>query len=192
VIALTDIGRATAEGVVQLQEASVADAWASSERSVTSSTELVTPLVQHARDGDPLTSPSNFVHFAGLCDRPAPAAVLLRLITAMRYWRADAHLLTLERAGLVPAEAHALNRLWDAHRDITRVGQGFAEPGRKGVASLEARGLASGGVITTDGIALRTAIEDETNVASASIYDPLDDDAMDRLRENLRAIPHST
>lgn len=116
-------------------------------------------------------------------------AGVIRLITAVRYWRADAHLRALDDVELRPFEAHALNRLWDAHRGLDRIGQGFPESGRKGVASLEARGLADGGVITSEGIRLREQIEQDTDRFTATIYDRLEAAERDELLAALTSLP---
>jgi hypothetical protein len=127
--------------------------------------------------------------FAAVCDRPTAHARVLRLITAVRYWRSDAHGRALADGDLRPFEAHALNRLWDEHRGLDRVGQGFAKPGRKGVASLEARGLARSDGITMEGIKLREHIERETDRLTAPIYDPLDEPSREQLLAAIRALP---
>jgi hypothetical protein len=111
------------------------------------------------------------------------------MMTAVRYWRADAHIRAIDDAGLDRSEAHALNQLWDTQRGVQRVGQGFPNPGRKAVASLEERRLADRGTITTDGIALREKIEKETDRLTAPLYDEVDQPSMDELRRALSTLP---
>jgi hypothetical protein len=127
--------------------------------------------------------------FAAVCDRPTKEGRVLRLITAVRYWRSDAHGRALAEAGLDPFEAHALNRLWDVHRGVDRVGQGFAKPGRTGVASLEARGLADSGAITAEGIKVRQRIESETDRLTAPVYDAIDEPSREQLLAAMSALP---
>ena len=187
-ITLTMAGRAAAEGVVAVQESAVADVWSDAADVVKDAERLLGTVVEHGRANGPLRSPSNFELFADVCDRPMSPGRVLRLITALRYWRADAHARALEHAGLEPHQAHALNCLWDAHRDVDRVGQGFPEPGRKGLASLESHGLADGGMITNDGIALREDIERATDRLTAPIYDGLDEPSQHEILGLLRTL----
>lgn len=188
-LSLTTAGRAAAEGVVAVQEAAVADMWKRATNHLANVERIATPLVDGARDLEAPATPSVFHHFAGVADRPTLAARVLRLITAMRYWRADAHRAALAEAGLSAGEAHALNRLWDAHRDVTRVGQGFPNPGTKGLAALEARQLADGGAITPLGIELRNRVEVDTDRRTAPLYEDLDASSRDQFRLAVSALP---
>jgi hypothetical protein len=188
-LALTEAGRAAAEGVVAIQEGVAADMWSSAGDEVQIADRHLGPAVHHARTAEPIRSPSNFELFAACCDRPTIEGRVLRLITSVRYLRADAHARALTETDLQPFEAHALNRLWDTHRGVDRVGQGFAEPGRKGVASLERRGLAEAGAITDAGIDLREQVERRTDELTAPVYDPLDEAAHEQLLAALRALP---
>ncbi|MEX2394109.1 MAG: hypothetical protein WD826_06490 [Actinomycetota bacterium] len=190
-IVLTETGRAIAEGIVEIQEASIGEVWGAEGERVERLIAILAPIVERARASEPARTPSNFMHFASVFERPSPPGVLLRLITAIRYWRADAHLAAIDHAGLHPSVAHALSRLWDTHRDVIRVGQGFPNPGSKGVAVLEERGLASGGVITSDGIALRDQIEQDTDRRNAALFESLDEAAMEGLLGDLQMLPRS-
>jgi hypothetical protein len=184
-LALTDDGREFAEAVVMVQERAIAELWQGQEPIVRSVETIVVPLVLGARDFDPPTTPAAFDLFAGVIDRPAPEGRVLRAITAMRYWRADAHRATLRAAGLEAHEAHALNRLWDAQRNVERVGQGRVDPGERGVAALEKRGLAQRGAITDVGLDQREAIEADTDARTMPLYDALDAASRDRLLAGL-------
>ncbi len=188
-LSLTGPGRAVAEGVVAVQESAIADVWPSAAAELEVVERLLASIVEHGRTIEPPIIPSNFPLFAGVCERPTKEGRVLRLITAVRYWRADAHRRALADADLRPFEAHALNRLWDAHRDVDRVGQGFAEPGRKGIASLEERGLAESGAITAEGIKLREQVETNTNNLTLPIYDPLDEPSREQILATLTALP---
>jgi hypothetical protein len=178
---LTEPGRALAEDMVALQEAVVAEAWSSAGNALDVLDPAFAGVADHARSVDRPRTPSNFDLFAPVCDRPTREGRLLRTITAVRYWRADAHAAALTDVGLLPFEAHALNRLWDADRGVDRVGQGFPEAGRKGVASLEDRGLAADGAITEAGRQLRAQIEGDTDRRTAPVYEELDASSRDRL-----------
>jgi hypothetical protein len=186
---LTDGGRAAAEGIVAVQEAAFTDIWSSASDELDGVDRLLASVVRHGRSIGPPRTPSNFALFSAVCDRPTKPGRVLRLITAVRYWRADAHGRALIEADLRPFEAHALNRLWDAHRGLERVGQGFEKPGRKGVASLEVRGLAESGTITGDGIKLREQVERATDEFTAPIYDVIDEPSRQELAAALRALP---
>jgi len=188
-VALTNDGRDLAEAVVLLQESAVADLWREAEAASSAVEKIAVPLVRRARDIDAPATPAAFALFADLIDRPTQTGRVLRAITALRYWRADAHRASLDAAGLEAPEAHALNRLWDAHRGVDRVGQGRAEPGNRGVAALEARGLAKDGAITSFGIDLREKIEADTDVRTDSLYDGLGDEARHRLLAGLAGLP---
>ncbi len=167
----------------------MADVWSPAADQVTLVERLLAPIVQLARAAQPPRTPSNFALFASACERPTAAGRVLRLLTSVRYWRADAHGRALAEADLRPFEGHALNRLWDRHRGRDRVGQGFAEPGRKGVASLEARGLSRQGAITAEGSNLREQIERDTDRLTAPIYDPLDEPSQEQLLVAITALP---
>lgn len=188
-IVLTDAGRAAAEAVVRLQEDVVARVWSVAGDDVRTIERVLRPVVERAETIVPPRTPSNFALFAPHRSRPAVEGSVLRLMTAVRYWRADAHLRVIGDAGLQRAEAHALNKLWDAHRGVERVGQGFADPGRRATASLEDRGLADDGTITEDGIRLREKIEHETDQLTAQLYDGIDDASRDELLAALRSLP---
>lgn len=188
-ISLTDRGRLFAEAVVEVQDTAVAHGWSSATDHLEAAQRLLASCVDHAATLKPPRTPSNFELFAPAVDRRSPAARVLRLVTALRYWRADAHACVLAEAGLEPFEAHALNRLWDEHRGIDRVGQGFPRPGSKGVASLEERGLAVDGGITARGIEIREEIERETDRATLPAYAALDERMRADLLAAITAIP---
>jgi hypothetical protein len=188
-IVLTDTGRVAAEAVTLVQEGSVARAWSAARDDVHAIERIVRPVVERATTIAPPRMPSNFALFAPHRSRPTIEGGVLRLITAARYWRADAHLRAIEDAGLDRSEAHALNRLWDAHRGVERVGQGFPNPGRGAVASLEQRGLARDGTITTDGMDVREKVEEETDRLTAPLYDEVDEPSLEELRRALEALP---
>ena len=186
---LTDLGHSLAAEMVALQEAVVDRAWSSATDTVNALEAAFARVVAHGLSIDRPRSPSNFDLFAPVCDRPTSAGRVLRTMTAVRYWRADAHAVALEETELRPFEAHALSRLWDADRGVERVGQGFPDPGRTGVASLEDRGLAADGAITAAGRELREAVERETNRRTSPVYDVLDVSSREELLGSLSALP---
>lgn len=188
-IALTNDGRDLAEAVVLLQESAVGDMWQGAEAASSEVEKIATPLVRGARDVDAPATPSAFALFADLIDRPTQSGRVLRAVTAMRYWRADAHRAALHAVGLDASEAHALNRLWDAHRNVDRAGQGRAEPGKRGLAALETHGLAKDGAITSLGVDQREEIEADTDARTDSLYEGLGDQSRHRLLAGLAGLP---
>jgi len=188
-IVLTDKGRVLADAVVGVQEGSVVRAWSAARDDVQAIQKVVRPVVERAETLVPPRTPSNFALFAPHGSRPTIEGSVVRLMTALRYWRADAHLRAIEDAGLERSAAHALNTLWDAHRGVERVGQGFPKPGRSAVASLEQRGLAADGTITADGTHVRERIEGETDQLTAPLYDDVDEPSSEELLRALRALP---
>ena len=188
-IVLTDKGRVLADAVVGAQEGSVVRAWSAARDDVQAIEKVLRQAVERAETLVPPRTPSNFAIFAPHRSRSTIEGSLLRLITAVRYWRADAHLRAIEDAGIERSEAHALNTLWDTHRGVERVGQGFPNPGRSAVASLEQRGLAAGGSITAVGVDFRERIEGETDRLTAPLYDEVDDPSIEELLRALRELP---
>ena len=187
--ALTDNGRSSAGAMVDLQEAAIARRWDGAAAAVAVVRDQTGRILE--APPPPPSNPSTFELFANTWQRPDDAAAqALRSVTALRYWRMDAHRRALTDAGLTPRAAHALNVLWDASRATTRVGQGFANAGTKGTADLEALGLAANATITSAGIERREQVERATNQHTEPLYAPLDDDASRaELLDALRALP---
>jgi hypothetical protein len=187
-VRLTDAGRDIAMKTVELQEEVIADLWSGADGAVRTAGELAATVVAHASQLE-VGSPGVFRLFTAAADRPTASARTLRLLTALRYWRADAHRRALADVELLPRAAHALNVIWDRHRDVTRLGQGGPEVSQKGLADLEARGLAADGAITGTGIALREEIERETDRHTEPAYAPLDESARATFLAALTALP---
>ena len=188
-LSLTDQGKVLARAMVDLQEDTIASLWAGSDDAMATVTDIADPIVRAALSGDAPSMPSAFHLFAAVTDRPTLAGRVLRTITAMRYWRADAHRAALHAVDLDPQQAHALNRLWDVKRGVERVGQGREEPGKRGVAALEQRGLADAGAITQAGVDLRETVETDTDVRTEPIYQGLNATGRDELLAALKALP---
>ncbi len=173
-VRLTDAGREFATRTVDIQEAVIADLWSGADDAVRIAGEFAAAAVGHATTLK--ASPGVFHLFAAVTDRPAPDARTMRLLTALRYWRADAHRRALAEVELLPRAAHALNVRWGRYRDVSRLGQGGPELSHKGLADLEDRGLAADGHITDDGVALREEIEADTDRRTEPAYDALDNE----------------
>jgi hypothetical protein len=185
-LALTDVGAEAAAATVELQETAAEAMWAEADLDAVESASQA--LVERGSTLSPLDNPAAFPLFAAVCARPTQTGRVLRLITALRYWRADAHRAAVKAAGLHPREAHALNTLWDSQRGVVRLGQGFPDPGRA-VTVLEERGFAANSAITTEGIALREAIERDTDYRTGPLYEELDQAACDLYLTTLTVLP---
>ena len=188
-VALTDDGRDLAEAVVLLQETAAADMWTGAQAALSAVDEIAAPLIRGAQHIEAPATPSAFALFADVIDRPTQSGRVLRAITAMRYWRADAHRAALHAVGLNALEAHALNRLWDTHREVDRLGQGRVEPGKTGLAALETHGLAENGAITRAGIDQREKIEADTDARTEPLYERLGDGPRHTLLAELSSLP---
>lgn len=187
VIGLTDAGRAQAQRTLGQFHDTVTAMW---QRRDLSGLERATAVaVAYAATRPTLAEPSAFAVQAPLTDQIELAPRLFRQLNALRYWRADAHRASWANAGLTVGEAHALNRLWGADRQVERVGQGDPRPGRTGVAALTARGLAADDQITDAGRTLREAIEAETDTGTAIAFESLDDATRVFVVRRLREIP---
>ncbi len=86
-------------------------------------------------------------------------------VNCLREWRGDTHWALVVAAGLTHPEASILHNAWLGYeRDWLAASRG-ANPTEieAGWASLTARGLVVDGEVTPEGIALRQAIEDDTD-----------------------------
>src|SRR5262249_32510212 len=106
---LTHAGHVVADAVVQLQEDAVSALWTARPEALAAGNTALAAIVTYGTTIDPPTEPATFTLFAVAVDRPTSSGRVLRAITALRYWRADAHRAALDAAGLVPRDAHALN-----------------------------------------------------------------------------------
>jgi hypothetical protein len=86
-------------------------------------------------------------------------------VNCLREWRGDTHWALVCAAGLTSAEASILHNAWLGYeRDWLARSRGATDAEiADGWERLERRGLASNGSVTTEGIALRQQIEDETD-----------------------------
>jgi hypothetical protein len=185
-VALTEAGVEAAAAVVDLQDTAAAAMWAGTDLDAVESVSQA--LVERGSALPPLDHPAAFPLFAAVCARPTQPGRVLRLITALRYWRADAHRAAVKAAGFRPREAQALNTLWDRERALVRLGQGLPDPGHA-VTVLEERGLAADGAITTEGMALRERIERDTDHRTAPLYEEFDQATKDGYLVALSTLP---
>lgn len=86
-------------------------------------------------------------------------------VNCLREWRGDTHWAIVVAAGLDHAEASILHNAWLGYETdwLARSRGTSAEDVEAGWATLAAKGLAEGRVVTPAGIALRQEIEDETD-----------------------------
>jgi Helix-turn-helix family len=108
------------------------------------------------------------VFFASHRRMPRPDQPVLsgwHAVNCVREWRGDLHWALVAAAGLDGVEASILHNAWLGYeRDWLARSRGTAPDDlERGWASLEDRGLAHGGEVTSDGIALRRHIEEETD-----------------------------
>jgi hypothetical protein len=185
-IFVTDEGREPARLASVLLDES-ADAMWSDSAWLDDAEGAATVAVMHGRSLTAPMHPSAFAVTHVLIDRPTQPGRVFRTLSALRYWRADAHRAAWTAAGLNVQEAHALNRLWDINREVVRVGQGEERPGRTGVAGLATKGFAAADAITEAGIAAREAIEADTDRRTEPIYATLTDPGL--FLEALRNLP---
>jgi hypothetical protein len=114
--------------------------------------------------------------YAAHADLPWPADPVLQVwhgVGLLREHRGDGHIAVLVRHGLSGLEALVTHTL---------SGRGFTQPAAQAtrgwsdeewaaaVADLTDRGLVAGGTLTEDGVALRAAVEQETDVLSAAPF----------------------
>src|SRR4051812_23081706 len=96
-------------------------------------------------------------------------------INCIREWRGDLHWALVAGAGLDGTCASILHNAWLGYeRDWLPKSRGSApEDLERGWASLERRGLARAGEVTSDGVALRQRIEDETDRLGTAPWEAL-------------------
>jgi hypothetical protein len=128
------------------------------------------------REACTVLSPEGRPLYAGHADQPWPEDPLLQVwhgVTLLREHRGDGHVLSLVRHGLSGLEALVTHTL---------TGRGFTEQAARATrgwsadewaaaaAGLTDRGLVADGALTADGVALRAAVEQETDELSAAPF----------------------
>jgi hypothetical protein len=94
-----------------------------------------------------------------------PALSGWHAVNCLREWRGDTHWALVVAAGLTHAEASILHNAWLGYEgDWLALSRGTTpDDVEAGWRSLEARGLATGRVVTERGIELRQQLEDDTD-----------------------------
>jgi hypothetical protein len=108
------------------------------------------------------------VFFGAHLAMPRPEDPLLsgwHAVNCLREWRGDTHWALVVAAGLTHPEASILHNAWLGYDgDWLAESRGTSpEDIAAGWAALEAKGLAGGGEVNDEGIALRQRIEDDTD-----------------------------
>jgi hypothetical protein len=108
-------------------------------------------------------------------------------INCIREWRGDTHWALVAAAGLTGQEASVLHNAWLDYEDDWLPTSRGSTPDEIAAAwaSLEARGLASAGRATPEGLALRQRIEDDTDRRSTRPWQLLGAEATARLTDEL-------
>ena len=111
--------------------------------------------------------------------RPAdPVLSGWHAVYCVREWRGDTHWARVVAAGLTSPEASIIHNAWLGYEPdwLPRSRGATDEEIAAGWASLEARGLAADGRVTAEGIALRQAIEDDTDRLTTLPWELLGED----------------
>ena len=133
--------------------------------------EIVGPLVELGPDlwdvVDALPAIGR-VFFATHLAMPRPSDPLLsgwHAVNCLREWRGDTHWALVVAAGLTHAEASLLHNAWLGYEDGWLAASRGTSPDdvAEGWRSLEAKGLARGGRVGAEGLALRQRLEDDTD-----------------------------
>ena len=151
--------------------------------------EDVAELAGLLREACTALTPEGRPLYAGHADQPWPDEPLLQLwhgVTLLREHRGDGHVLSLVR--------HRLSGL-EALVSHTLTGRGFSQPAAQttrgwsdeewaaALDALAARGLVADGALTEDGVALRAAVEQETDELSAAPFVHLGPERTERVAE---------
>jgi hypothetical protein len=138
--------------------------------------EDVAELAGLLREACTVLTPEGRPLYAGHADQPWPEDPLLQVwhgVTLLREHRGDGHVLSLVRHGLSGLEAlvtHTLTGRGFTEQAAQATRGWSAEEWAAAVAGLTDRGLVADGALTADGVALRAAVEQETDELSAAPF----------------------
>jgi hypothetical protein len=118
------------------------------------------------------------VFFAAHLRMPRPDDAVLsgwHAVNCLREWRGDLHWALVAAAGLDGVEASILHNAWLGYeRDWLPKSRGSSpDEVARAWSTLEQRGLVRAGEVTTEGVALRQHIEDETDRLSTTPWEGL-------------------
>jgi hypothetical protein len=138
--------------------------------------EDVQELAVLLREACGVLTPEGRPLYAGHADLPWPEEPALQVwhgVTLLREHRGDGHVLSLLQHGLTGLEALVTHTL--TGRGFTQAAaqatRGWSdEEWAAAVAGLTARGLVAAGALTEDGVALRAAVERQTDELSAAPF----------------------
>jgi hypothetical protein len=167
-------------------EAGFAAAWAARDEAVREglaqhAPDLLEPLARFGTLAWPVVDALPTVgrtFFAAHLRMPRPTDEVLsgwHAVNCLREWRGDTHWALVAAAGLTGAEASVLHNSWLGYeRDWIPTSRGSTpEDIAAAWASLEAKGLASGGAATDAGLALRQQLEDDTDLRTTEPWERL-------------------
>jgi len=149
----------------------------------------VAELTDLVREACTVLTPEGRPLYAAHADLPEPTDPLLQLwhgVTLLREHRGDGHVLSLVRHGLSGLEALVTHTLTGRGftAEAARATRGWSEEEwAAALAGLTERGLVADGALTADGVALRTAVEAETDQLSAAPFAHLGTERTERVAE---------
>lgn len=130
------------------------------------------------------------VFFASHLDMARPEDPLLsgwHAVNCIREWRGDTHWNLVAAAGLSGVEASIVHNSWLGYEPdwIPRSRGSSPDEIAEGWHALRSKGLAAGGRVTDDALALRQRIEDETDARTSIVWEHLGVDASVAFAEQL-------
>lgn len=119
---------------------------------------------------------------------PRPADPILsgwHAVNCIREWRGDTHWAIVVAAGLTGAEASIVHNAWVGYEtDWLPKSRGSSDDDTTaGWASLETKGLVTGGEVNQTGIELRQRIEDDTDRLTTTPWELLGEEASIRFAD---------
>jgi hypothetical protein len=151
--------------------------------------EDVAELADLLREACTVLTPEGRPLYAGHADQPWPEEPVLQLwhaVTLLREHRGDGHVLSLVRHGLSGLEAlvtHTLTGRGFTQQAAQATRGWSADEWAAALAGLTDRGLVADGALTEDGVALRAAVERETDELSAAPFAHLGTERTERVAE---------
>jgi hypothetical protein len=161
-----------AEAILEARRMVADRLWSEHTEGVNAANELIAHMLTNL--------PAHFVLAVEHAALPAPADPYRRLhqqLTTMRYVRSQCHAEAWRSRGLHRDDIMAMTALWHGATLET------VPP------TLLERQLGTADGLTDQGLEMRRSIEDETNIANAPAFDPLDAAARVSLFEALQSLP---
>jgi hypothetical protein len=149
----------------------------------------VVELTALLREACTALTPEGRALYAGHADLPWPVEPVLQLwhaVSLLREHRGDGHVASLLRHGLSGIEALVTHTVTGRGftQQAAQATRGWSDEEWAGaLARLSDRGLVADGGLTEDGVALRTAVEEETDALSAAPFEHLGPERTERVAE---------